>query len=111
MEFCHVIGGEILEIFQSSRDRDGIRTTCTLQCALAVTLDAADRHHANAVSFGAGAPSTIRSTLLLLANSSSVTAGSALSAAAEIRWLRMRAEFPEVSVKMRVHGAFAEVAR
>ena len=52
-----------------------IRTTCTLQCAFAVTSDAAERHRASDCWPGPGAPNAMRSTLLLRVSSSSVLRG------------------------------------
>ena len=44
------------------------RTPCTLQCALAVTVEATDRHQERPGWAGPGAPRTIRSTLFAWAN-------------------------------------------
>src|SRR6185369_13279394 len=59
--------------------RPGTRTRCTLQSALAATVEATERHQATLVYAGGGAPSTMRSTWLRRANSTSVSAAFAAS--------------------------------
>jgi hypothetical protein len=46
----------------SSEPRSGTRTTWMLQCALAVTFEATERHQARARSDAPGAPRMMRST-------------------------------------------------